>query len=34
MKGPLPESFRHGENDPIAFMDVKAHLINMAKCNA
>ena len=31
MKGDLQESFRHGENAPIAFMDVEAHLFNMAK---
>ena len=31
MKGDLQESFRHGEDAPIAFMDVEAHLVNMAK---
>ena len=31
MKGDLQESFRNGEDAPIAFMDVEAHLINMAK---
>ena len=35
MLGDLQESFRHGEDAPIAFMDVEAHLINKAKmmCN-
>ena len=31
MKGDLQESFRHGEDAPIAFMDVEAHLFNMTK---
>ena len=31
MLGDLQESFRHGEDAPIAFMDVEAHLINKAK---
>ena len=35
MLGDLQESFRHGEDAPIAFMDVEAHLVNKAKmmCN-
>ena len=31
MTGDLQESFRHGEDAPIAFMGVEAHLINKAK---
>ena len=31
MQGDLQESFRHGEDAPIAFMDVEAHLLNKAK---
>ena len=30
MQGDLQESFRHGEDAPIAFMDVEAHLLNKA----
>ena len=35
MLGDLQESFRHGEDAPIAFMAVEAHLVNKAKmmCN-
>ena len=31
MKSDLQEGFHHGEDAPIAFMDVEAHLFNMAK---